>query len=133
LLWAALLCDSGLAVTTPPAQRHSPWRRRLLASHGSVSKPSKITTIGVDPGLITTLIAQSAFAVSALATPAALRHFAHDVGLTAAFMLFELRLADQLGQQALSPIDDLLDLCQRLRMEIDQRAPSVCQSWQSMP
>jgi len=52
-----------------------------------------------------------------------LRHFAHDVGLTAAFMLFELRLADQLGQQPSQPIDDLLDLRQRLRMEIDQRVP----------
>ena len=38
-------------------------------------------------------------------------------------MLFELRLADRLGNQPSQPIDDLLDICQRLRMEIDQRAP----------
>ena len=58
-----------------------------------------------------------------MALPAAVRHLAHDVGLTTAFMLFDLRLADRLGNQPLQPIDDLLDLRQRLRMEIDQQAP----------
>ncbi len=69
------------------------------------------------------MIAHSAFEVRALATPAALRHFAHDVGLPIAFMLFDLRLADCLGSQPIQPVDDLLDLRQRLRMEIDQHAP----------
>ena len=38
-------------------------------------------------------------------------------------MLFDLRLADRLGNQPIQPVDDLLDLRQRLRMEIDQQAP----------
>jgi len=83
----------------------------------------KITTIGATPALINALIAQSAFEISALATPAALRHFAHDVGCTEAFMLFELRLADRLGNEPEHPVDDLLDLRQRLRMAIDQTTP----------
>jgi tRNA nucleotidyltransferase/poly(A) polymerase len=123
LLWAALLCESGLSIpgqtgtgTQPLAQASACLARQRLEA-------LKITTIGVDPTLITTLIAQHAFEVSALSTPAALRHFAHDVGLTEAFMLFELRLADCLGNQPFKPIDDLLDLRQRLHMEIDQRAP----------
>jgi len=123
LLWAALLCDSGLSVITPTGTGAQPLAQASACLARQRLEALKITTIGVDPGLITTLIAQSAFEVSALATPAALRHFAHDVGLTAAFMLFELRLADQLGQQPSQPIDDLLDLRQRLRLEIDQRAP----------
>jgi tRNA nucleotidyltransferase (CCA-adding enzyme) len=58
-----------------------------------------------------------------LATPAALRRFAHDVGCTEAFMLFDLRLADRLGNEPEHPVDDLLDLRQRLRMTIDQKTP----------
>ncbi len=123
LLWAALLCDSGLSVTPPTGTGAQPLAQASACLARQRLEALKITTISVDPALITTLIAQSAFEVSALATPAALRHFAHDVGLTAAFMLFELRLADQLGQQPSQPIDDLLDLRQRLRLEIDQRAP----------
>ena len=38
-------------------------------------------------------------------------------------MLFELRLADRLGNQPAQPVDDLLDLRQRLRMAIDQKVP----------
>jgi hypothetical protein len=83
----------------------------------------KITTIGATPALISGLIAQSAFEVRALATPAALRHFAHAVGCTEALMLFELRLADRLGNEPEHPVDDLLDLRQRLRMAIDQKTP----------
>src|SRR5262249_5809592 len=64
----------------------------------------KITTIGAHPDCITALITHSAFEVRALATPAALRHFAHDVGLPTAFMLFDLRLADRLAKQPIQPV-----------------------------
>ena len=105
VLLAALLYDSGLA--------HA--RQRL--------EDLKITTIGAHPDCITALIAHSAFAVRALTTPAAVRHFAHAVGLPIAFLLFDLRLADRLGHQPAQPVDDLLDLRQRLQTEIDQKAP----------
>ena len=83
----------------------------------------KITTIGATPALISALIAESAFDVRALATPGALRHFAHDVGGTPACMLFELRLAERLSKQPAAPVDDLLELRQRLRLAIDQKVP----------
>jgi len=105
VLLAALLCDSGLAEA----------RQRL--------EDLKITTIGAHPDGIIALIAQSAFEVHALATPAAVRHWAHDVGFPAACMLIDLRLADRLGNQPLQPVDDLLDLRQRLQREIAHKAP----------
>src|SRR5262249_5433556 len=83
----------------------------------------KITTIGAHPDFIAALIAQSAFEVRALATPAALRHWAHEVGFPAACMLIDLRLADCLGNRPIQPVDDLLDLRQRLRREVDRQAP----------
>jgi tRNA nucleotidyltransferase (CCA-adding enzyme) len=125
LLLAALLCDSGLSSV---AQTGTRWTLQDLAQASARLarqrlEALKITTIGATPALISALIAHSAFEVSALATPAALRHFAHDVGCTEAFMLFELRLADCLGHEPEHPVDDLLDLRQRLRMAIDQQAP----------
>jgi tRNA nucleotidyltransferase/poly(A) polymerase len=125
LLLAALLCDSGLAAV---AQAGTRWTIKDLAQAAARLarqrlEALKITTIGATPALISTLIAQSTFEVSALAPPAALRHFAHDVGCTEAVMLFELRLADRLGNAPEQPVDDLLDLRQRLRMALDQKTP----------
>jgi tRNA nucleotidyltransferase/poly(A) polymerase len=125
LLLAALLCDSGLSAVT---QTDTPWTRQdLVQVSARLARQRlealKITTIGATPALVSALIAQSAFEVSALATPAALRHFAHHVGSTAALMLFELRLADRLGNAPEQPVDDLLDLRQRLRTAIDQKTP----------
>jgi tRNA nucleotidyltransferase (CCA-adding enzyme) len=125
LLLAALLCDSGLSLVT---QTDTSWTLKDLAQASAHLarqrlEALKITTIGATPALISTLIAQNVFEISALATPAALRHFAHDVGCTEAVMLFELRLADRLGNAPEQPVDDLLDLRQRLRIAIDQHTP----------
>jgi poly(A) polymerase/tRNA nucleotidyltransferase (CCA-adding enzyme) len=125
LLLAALLCDSGLS---RPVPTDTVWHRQDLAQEsGRLARQRldalKITTIGATPALISALIAQSAFDVGTLATPRALRHFAHEVGCTSAFMLFDLRLAERLGTQPASPVDDLLELRQRLRLAIDQKVP----------
>ena len=125
MLFAALLCDSGLAEARQTGALWEP--QRLAQASARLARQRledlKITTIGAHPDCITALIAHSAFEVHALATPTAVRHFAHDVGLPTAFMLFDLRLADRLGNQPIQPVDDLLDLRQRLHMEIDQHAP----------
>src|SRR5262249_31534022 len=109
------------------APTQSPQPQHLAQASAGLARQRlealKMTTIGAHPDDIAALIAHSAFDVGALATPAALRHFAHDVGLPAAFMLFDLRLADRLRSQPAPPVDHLLDLRQRLRMEIDQHAP----------
>ncbi len=112
LLLAALFCDSPLLASTVPlaVQR----ARQRLAD-------LKLTTIGAKSALILALITHSAFVISALATPAALRHFAHDVGPTTTCMLFDLRLADHLAQQL--SIEALLDLRQRLHQALDQHTP----------
>jgi tRNA nucleotidyltransferase (CCA-adding enzyme) len=125
LLFAALLCDSGLSVV---AQTGTSWTLKDLGQASARLarqrlEALKVTTIGATPALISRLIAHSTFEASALATPAALRHFAHDVGCTEAFMLFELRLADRLGNEPEHSVDDWLDLRQRLRMAIDQQTP----------
>jgi tRNA nucleotidyltransferase/poly(A) polymerase len=125
LLLAALLCDSGLSAVT---QIGTSWTLKDLAQASARLAQQrlealKVTSIGATPALISRLIAHSAFEVRALATPAALRHFAHAVGCTEALMIFELRLADCLGNEPEHPVDDLLDLHQRLRMAIDQKTP----------
>jgi tRNA nucleotidyltransferase/poly(A) polymerase len=125
LLLAALLCDSGLSVV---AQTGTSWTLKDLGQASARLarqrlEALKVTTIGATPALISRLIAHSTFEASALATPAALRHFAHDVGCTEAFMLFELRLADRLGNEPEHSVDDWFDLRQRLRMAIDQQTP----------
>src|SRR5215510_14262909 len=125
LLLVALLCDSGLSSV---AQTGTSWTLKdLVQASARLAwqrlETLKITTIGATPARIRALITQSAFEVRALATPAALRHFAHDVGCTEAFMLFELRLADRLGNEPECSVDDLLDLRQRLRVAIDQKTP----------
>ena len=78
LLLAALLCDSGLS---RPMQTGTAGCKDLAQASARLARQRlealKITTIGATPALISALIAQSAFEVSALATPAALRHFAH--------------------------------------------------------
>jgi tRNA nucleotidyltransferase/poly(A) polymerase len=125
LLLAALLCDSGLASLAQTGTRWTIKDQVQTSAHLARQRLEalRITTIGATPARIIALITQSAFEVSALAMPAALRHFAHDVGCTEALMLFELRLADRLGNAPEQPGDDLLDLCQRLRMAIDQKTP----------
>src|SRR5215475_15696969 len=84
LLLAALLCDSGLSLV---AQTGTSWTLKDLAQAAARLarqrlEALKMTTIGATPALVSALIAQSAFEVNALATPAALRHFAHEVGCT---------------------------------------------------
>ena len=125
VLLAALLCDSGLADARQPDVAWEPQRLAQASSRLARQRLEdlKMTTIGAHPDFITALIAHSAFEVRALATSAAVRHFAHDVGLPAAFMLFDLRLAERLGKQPWQPVADLLDLRQRLHTEIDQHAP----------
>jgi tRNA nucleotidyltransferase/poly(A) polymerase len=113
LLLAALLCDDSGPAGVAPSRVVSLAQQRLMAL--------KLTTIGATPALILALITHSAFAITSLATAAALRHFAHDIGFPTVCMLFDLRLADHLAQQL--PLEAVLDLRQRLQHEIDQHAP----------
>ena len=83
----------------------------------------KMTTIGAHPDLISTLLTHRAFNLSTLASPAALRHFAYEVGVTEVFLLCDVHLADRVSAVPAQAVQDLLDLRRRLQAEIDNKAP----------
>ena len=121
LLLAALLQNSGLpeAVQLPP---------QALAQHSADLalqrlRALRMTTIGAHVDRIVTLIVHSALDISTLNTAAAVRHLAHRLGLDVTFMLFDLWLADRLGNLPPQPIDDLLACRQRLQDEIARHVP----------
>jgi tRNA nucleotidyltransferase (CCA-adding enzyme) len=122
LLLAALWSDSGqpeVAAIAPPQQ---------VVTHAAVFAQQRLETlrmtmIGAQPALVATLIAASAFEVSALTADAALRHLAHRLGCRETFMVLDLRLADRLGNRPEQSLDDLLALRQRLHAVIDRQVP----------
>jgi poly(A) polymerase/tRNA nucleotidyltransferase (CCA-adding enzyme) len=83
----------------------------------------RMTTIGAHLDRIDTLITASASDSNTLGTAAALRYLAHRLGPEVALMVFDLWLADRLGNMPSHPIDDLLALRQRLQGEIDRKVP----------
>jgi tRNA nucleotidyltransferase (CCA-adding enzyme) len=122
LLLAALWSDSGRPDVAPTATPQQ------VVSHAATIAQQRLETlrmtmIGAQPALVATLIAASTFEVSALATDAALRHLAHRLGCPETFMVFDLRLADRLGNQPEHPLDDLLALRQRLQAEVARQVP----------
>ncbi|MEE8301341.1 MAG: hypothetical protein V3S24_02790, partial [Candidatus Tectomicrobia bacterium] len=121
---AALMQDSGL----PDARQHpTTTSQHIAACSARLARQRlealRVTTIGGHLGRIDALITHSAFEIGMLATGAGLRHFAHQVNPDTAFMLFDLRLADRLGNMPPASIDDLLSLRQRLRDELDCKTP----------
>ena len=124
MLLAALMQDSGL----PDARQHpTTTSQHIAACSARLARQRlealRVTTIGGHLGRIDALITHSAFEIGMLATGAGLRHFAHQVNPDTAFMLFDLRLADRLGNMPSASIDDLLSLRQRLRDELDCKTP----------
>lgn len=122
LLLAALWCDCGQSVNTLD---NTPVLRAQRAAELAWQRLEtlRMTMIGAHPALIATLITHSAFSLEALASAAALRHFAHRVGCQEALMVFDLRLADVLGNPSSLTAADLLYLRQRLQAEIALQVP----------
>lgn len=124
LLLAALMQESGLpdALPGPSAtlQCMAACSARLAQQRLEVLR---VSVIGAHLSLIGTLVRHSAFEIEALASGAGLRHFAHQVEPDTAFMLFDLRLADRLGNAPSASIDDLLALRQRLQAELARQVP----------
>lgn len=121
LLLAALFQDSALpeAAQLPPQEVSR--RSASLASQRLAAL--RMTTIGAHLDRIATLVVHSALDLRSLGTAAALRHLAHRLGLDVTFMVFDLWLADRLGNTPSQPIDDLLTLRQRLRDDIARHVP----------
>jgi tRNA nucleotidyltransferase/poly(A) polymerase len=124
MMLATLMQDCGLpdALQGPPAtpQRIAACSARLAQQRLEVLR---VSMIGAQLSLIGTLVTHSAFEINALSSGPGLRHFAHQVGPDAAFMLFDLRLADRLGKTHAEPINDLLALRERLRAELERQVP----------
>jgi tRNA nucleotidyltransferase (CCA-adding enzyme) len=122
---AALWLHSGLPEVLQTSETCTP---RHVAEHSAALarqrlETLRVTTIGAHLDRIETLITRSVFDLDEVATPAGLRHFAHRVGVDTAFMLLDLHLAERLGNQPSQPLDDLLDLRQRLQTILDRRVP----------
>jgi tRNA nucleotidyltransferase (CCA-adding enzyme) len=125
LLLAALLQDIGLPETLQTLPK-CPLSHIAELSAGLARQrlqALRMSTIGARSDRIEALIRHSAFDSHALEADAALRHFAHRVGPETVFMLFDLRLAERLGNFPFQPIDDLLTLRQRLRTQLDRQVP----------
>ncbi len=83
----------------------------------------KMRMIGAHLDRIETLIRERHFAVPALVSDVALRHFVSRVSPDIACMLVELRLADHWANKPEVSADDLLALRQRLQDEIARNTP----------
>jgi tRNA nucleotidyltransferase/poly(A) polymerase len=124
VLLAALFQESSLPEAVQP-HLHTPQTMAQLSARLARHRLEalRMTTIGAHLDRIATLITASACDISALGTAAALRRLAHRIGCEAAFMVFDLWLADRLGNMPSHPIDHLLALRQRLQREIDRKVP----------
>jgi hypothetical protein len=124
MMLAALMQDCGLpdALQRPPVtpQRVAACSARLAQQRLEVMR---VSMIGAQLSLIGTLVAHSAFEIESLSSGFGLRQFAHQVGPDTAFMLFDLRLADRLGRTQSEPINDLLELRERLQAELERQVP----------
>jgi tRNA nucleotidyltransferase/poly(A) polymerase len=118
LLLAALLQDSGYPdADAPTAARTARERLESL----------RMTVIGAQLNLIESLIRESRLEMGALASDAALRHFAHRVSPATAEMVFDLRLSDRLPYAPDHNAAEWLGLQERLQREIDNGAPLTVQ------
>ena len=122
VLLAALWLDCQPAGNESPNDRQAPLRWAADLAQERL-EALRATTIGVRPALVAALIAGSDFEVDALSQAGSLRHFAHRLGRDAAFMVLDLQVADRLGNNADTGIDDLLDVRRRLRAEIERGSP----------
>lgn len=122
LLLAALWLDCQPAGHEPPEARQAPLRWAAGLAQERL-EALRATTIGVRPALVVALIKGSDFEVDALVQAGDLRRFAHRLGRDEAFMVMDLRVAERLANHAAQGIDDLMDVRQRLRAEIERGAP----------
>jgi tRNA nucleotidyltransferase/poly(A) polymerase len=122
LLLAALWWDCGLAKLGAASNS-----TQIAAASVSLAQERlevlRLTMIGAQPDLITTLLTQRTLAIETLASDATLRHLAHRLGNQATFMVLDLHLAERLSYQPPHPFDALLAARGRLQAEIDRQTP----------
>ncbi|MGE3537398.1 MAG: CCA tRNA nucleotidyltransferase [Candidatus Tectimicrobiota bacterium] len=115
LFWDSRCAEQGQEARLLSSAVATAAQQRLLAL--------KVTTIGAHPDLIAALLNHMARELSLLDSPAALRHFASEVGLHEVSLLWDLHIADQVSATPRRAVDAILMLRQHLQAEIDRQAP----------
>lgn len=128
LLFAALLHDIGKAKT---ARFHEPSKRVVFFGHQIVSvrlarrliERLHLSSTGISPGCILTLIENHMFETKAYFTDRAIRRFVAKVGPDLIFKLLDLRLADNRGGKHPSGIKGVMRLRERIKCELAKKPP----------
>ena len=128
LLFAILLHDIGKAKT---ARFHPPSKRIVFFGHQLVSarlarrwmERMKLSSAGLKPDKIVSLIKMHMFETKASFTERAIRRFIAKVGQELIFPLLDLRLADNRGGKHPQGIKGVTRLRQRIREEIAKKPP----------
>lgn len=128
LMFAALLHDIGKAKT----QRYSEKNMRtVFFGHQIVSariarkilERWKVTTIGVDPLVVCTLIENHMFETKSYYSERAIRRFINKIGKDLILKLIDFRIADNRGGKHPSKIKGILKLKDRIIEEINKKPP----------
>ena len=128
LMLAALFHDTGKAAT----KRYDKTKERIVFyGHQLVSKKiahkwlqkMKVTTLGVDPEHIETLVEHHMFETKSYFTDKAIRRFVNKVGLDLIYKLLDLRLADNRGGKHPRSVKGVLKMRERVRAELAKKPP----------
>lgn len=128
LMLAALFHDVGKAKTRQFDQTKD---RIVFYGHQIVSKrlasrwlqKMKVTTVGVDPEKVKTMIVHHMFETKSYFTDKAVRRFIHKVGQDLIFKLLDLRLADNRGGKHPRSIQGVLKMRGRVKEILSQKPP----------
>jgi len=128
LLLAALFHDVGKKTT----RRYDKAKDRIVFySHQLVSKrmakkwlqKMKVTTIGVHPENVETLVENHMFETKSYFTDKAIRRFVNKVGQDLIYKLLDLRLADNRGGKHPRSIKGVLKMRERVKEELAKKPP----------
>lgn len=128
LLFAALFHDAGKA---PTRKVDLAKGRVVFYGHQHVSKKMwkiwsrrmKVTTVGIDPENVATLVDDHMFETKSYYTDRAIRRFVAKIGIDLIYKLLDLRLADNRGGKHRNSIGGVLKMRKRVREEMAKKPP----------
>ena len=128
LMFAALFHDVG---KTPTRKYDANKDRIVFYGHQLVSRRMvhkwmqrmKITTLGLNPKNVETLVLHHMFETKSYFTDRAIRRFVHKVGEPLIYKLLDLRLADNRGGKHPRSVKGVANMRQRVRTELAKKPP----------
>ncbi|MDO8526909.1 MAG: HD domain-containing protein [Deltaproteobacteria bacterium] len=128
LMLAALFHDVGKATTKrfDKAKDRVVFYGHQLASKRMAKKwleKMKVTTIGVDPKRVETLVEHHMFETKSYFTDKAIRRFVAKIGQDLIYKLIDLRLADNRGGKHPKSINGVLKMRKRVQDELAKKPP----------